>query len=473
LSARLGFALPGLIPVGIDLAGASRLFLCGRPLLLGRLRALLGLLAALLRLSLALLGLLLGCLRLLRLALGFGLVAFGSLQSPVGLGVACPCLQAGGARLPFAPLPQQEEREQREEDHSEDYQHDPDGIHGAIRMPGTARGKHSGRFHLDLPGTRLQVPEGPGRMPRGSEGDMPLPDIDTALDWRGRDVIDRNGEKIGKFEELYLDEETSRPEWAAVATGLFGRKQTLIPLSEARLEGDALQVPFEQDQVKDAPALDPDESLSQDEERQLYSHYGMEYSTSGSETVLPEAGREGGGEASEAGEAGRTEQADARSGRAEEAAGQPEAGTGQPEAGTGQDEQPAAGGETPSGESDRSAAPPSAAPSSPTTAAGEEASATGAPGSAGGEGTTGEGGLRVGTEVTPRERVRLKKYVVTEEVTKKVPVTREEVRVEREPVGEGESGAGEAAEGEEQVVLSEEEPVIREPEQAPEQREEQ
>ena len=66
---------------------------------------------------------------------------------------------------------------------------------------------------------------------------MPLPDIDTALDWRGRDVIDRNGEKIGKFDELYLDEETSKPEWAAVTTGLFGRKQTMIPLSQARLEG--------------------------------------------------------------------------------------------------------------------------------------------------------------------------------------------------------------------------------------------
>jgi sporulation protein YlmC with PRC-barrel domain len=301
---------------------------------------------------------------------------------------------------------------------------------------------------------------------------MPLPDIDTALDWRGRDVIDRNGEKIGKFEELYLDEETSRPEWAAVATGLFGRKQTLIPLSEARLEGDVLQVPFEQDQVKDAPALDPDESLSADEERQLYSHYGMEYSTSGSETVLPEGGREGAGDAGEAGEAGRPEQAAPRSG----GAGQPEAGTGQPgpgtsrpEAGTGQGEQPAAGGETPSGASDQSAVPPSAAPSSPTTAAGQEAAATGTPGSDEGEGATGEGGLRVGTEVTPRERVRLKKYVVTEEVTKKVPVTREEVRVEREPVGEGEAGTDER---DEQVVLSEEEPVIREPEQTPEQREE-
>jgi hypothetical protein len=122
---------------------------------------------------------------------------------------------------------------------------------------------------------------------------MPLPDIDTALDWRGRTVIDREGEKIGTFDELYLDEETSRPEWAAVTTGLFGRKQTLIPLSQARLEGDDLQVPFDKEHVKDAPALDPDEQVSQDEERRLYSHYGIGHSSAGSDTVLPE---QGGGE---------------------------------------------------------------------------------------------------------------------------------------------------------------------------------
>ena len=291
---------------------------------------------------------------------------------------------------------------------------------------------------------------------------MPLPDIDTALDWRGRNVVDRNGEKIGKFDELYLDEETSRPEWAAVTTGLFGRKQSLIPLSEARLEGDDLQVPFDQEQVKEAPALDPDEQLSQEEERQLYSHYGIEHSTSGSETVLPgqeaAVGRPGGGAEAGTEREGSTESA---AGQTERAAGGevPPAERETPAGGTAREAPGGAGGGETAGPSDA-------------TPAGVAGAASRARDSEEGEGTTGEGSLQVGTEVKPRERVRLKKYVVTEEVTKKVPVSREEVRLEREPAGEDETGSGQVAEGEEQVVLSEEEPVVQESDETSDQREE-
>jgi sporulation protein YlmC with PRC-barrel domain len=287
---------------------------------------------------------------------------------------------------------------------------------------------------------------------------MSLPDIDTALDWRGRNVVDRNGEKIGKFDEIYLDEETSRPEWAAVATGLFGRKHTLIPLSEARLEGDDLQVPFDQEQVKDAPAVDPDDELSQEEERQLYSHYGIDHSRSGSETVLPAAGREGDAEQPTGSSAEETTSGRSGAGEAAEAEGQ-----GQTEQSEERPEHPT-GGETLAGAGE----PGRAGATAP---AGEEGAASGARGSEESERTAGETSLRVGTEVKPRERVRLKKYVVTEEVTKKVPVTREEVRLEREPAGEDEEGAGQVGEGEEQVVLSEEEPVIQEPEETSDQRE--
>jgi sporulation protein YlmC with PRC-barrel domain len=104
---------------------------------------------------------------------------------------------------------------------------------------------------------------------------MPLPDIDTALDWRGRTVVDQNGEKIGKFEDIYLDEATSRPEWAAVNTGLFGLRTTLVPLSAAELAGDDVKVPFDREHVKAAPNVDPDDQLSQEEEELLYRHYGL------------------------------------------------------------------------------------------------------------------------------------------------------------------------------------------------------
>src|ERR687885_1817407 len=99
-------------------------------------------------------------------------------------------------------------------------------------------------------------------------------DIETALDWRGRTVVDRDGDKIGTFDELYLDED-DRPTWGAVTTGLFGMRQTFVPLSEAQPEGDALRVPFDKDMVKDAPNVDPDTQLSADEEAALYRHYGL------------------------------------------------------------------------------------------------------------------------------------------------------------------------------------------------------
>ncbi|MEA2380464.1 MAG: hypothetical protein QOH72_435 [Solirubrobacteraceae bacterium] len=99
-------------------------------------------------------------------------------------------------------------------------------------------------------------------------------DIETALDWRGRTVVDRDGDKIGRFDELYLDD-SDRPAWGAVTTGLLGMRQTFVPLSEARADGDVLQVPFGKAMVKDAPSIDPDAQLSPEEEDLLYRHYGL------------------------------------------------------------------------------------------------------------------------------------------------------------------------------------------------------
>src|SRR3954466_11815895 len=103
---------------------------------------------------------------------------------------------------------------------------------------------------------------------------MPPLDIETALDWRGRKVVDRDGDKIGTFDELYLDE-SDRPAWAAVTTGLFGMRQTFVPLSEAREDGDVLQVPFGKEMVKDAPNVDPDTQLDPEEEALLYRPHGL------------------------------------------------------------------------------------------------------------------------------------------------------------------------------------------------------
>ena len=94
---------------------------------------------------------------------------------------------------------------------------------------------------------------------------------------RGRNMIDRDGDKIGTVDEIYLDRQTGNPEWALVSTGLLGRKSQFVPLRGAEPAGDDLRVVYSKDQVKDAPGIEADGELSTEEERRLYEHYGFEY----------------------------------------------------------------------------------------------------------------------------------------------------------------------------------------------------
>jgi uncharacterized protein (TIGR02271 family) len=110
------------------------------------------------------------------------------------------------------------------------------------------------------------------------------------LQRRGEDLYDTNGEKIGKVEEIYLDAQSGEPEWALVNTGMFGTKSSFVPLQGASQNGDTLQVPYDNAQVKDAPKVDPDGELSQSQESELYAHYGLDYSESRSDSGLPEGG---------------------------------------------------------------------------------------------------------------------------------------------------------------------------------------
>jgi uncharacterized protein (TIGR02271 family) len=105
--------------------------------------------------------------------------------------------------------------------------------------------------------------------------------VTEAYEWRGRDVASGGGDSIGTLEEVYLDTHTGRPEWATVKTGLFGTKQSFVPLADSRVEGERIVVPYSKDQVKDAPSVDPDGELSEDEETRLYEHYGIGHEPSG------------------------------------------------------------------------------------------------------------------------------------------------------------------------------------------------
>jgi uncharacterized protein (TIGR02271 family) len=221
---------------------------------------------------------------------------------------------------------------------------------------------------------------------------------------RGQDLYGSDGEKLGKIEEIYLDTESNEPEWACVTTGLFGTKQSFVPLGGMSREGDNATVPYDKATVKDAPKVDPDGRLSEREEEELYRHYGRDYGASGTSGTTRTTGTTG--------ETGWT--------------------------GTDRDydddvRDPDAVGRDVSG---------------PTT---DDAM------------TRSEEELRVGKTEREAGRARLRKYVVEDEVTQRVPVRREEVRVEREPITD--ANVDDALDGpaiseeEHEVVLHEEEPV--------------
>jgi uncharacterized protein (TIGR02271 family) len=259
---------------------------------------------------------------------------------------------------------------------------------------------------------------------------------DRILQYRGQDLCDRDGNKIGSIEEIYLDTQTGEPEWALVHTGLFGSKQTFVPLRDAS-EGDSrLQVPFEKAQVKDAPKMDPDGQLSQREESDLYRHYGMEYSESESDTGLGEGG---------AGTTTGTTTTD-RGLRDDDASGRGMTGTTDETGRTSWGDDDDAAGTR--GESFGGAPTVGQDVSGPET---DNAM------------TRSEEELSVGTREREAGRARLRKYVVTEEVTQTVPVKREEVRVEREPITDANiddaTSGPELSEEEHEVVLHSEEPV--------------
>jgi uncharacterized protein (TIGR02271 family) len=116
---------------------------------------------------------------------------------------------------------------------------------------------------------------------------MPAPSIETVQAWQGRTMVDPAGDKLGTIDAIYLDDETGQPEWATVTSGMFTAKTAFVPLAQAQDTGDSVRVPYDKQQVKDAPAMEADGSLSQDDEAELYRHYGLDYSEHRSDSGLP------------------------------------------------------------------------------------------------------------------------------------------------------------------------------------------
>ncbi len=222
-----------------------------------------------------------------------------------------------------------------------------------------------------------------------------MPEMTEAYDWKGRTMVDSDGEKLGKISEIYEDPQTGKPEWATVSSGMFGNKSNFVPLAGASPAGEDVRAQVTKAQVKDAPGVEADGELSEQEERGLFEHYGVPYTDEGSVTAQGQpAGDQRVERAGEPGVVGRDT-------------------------------------------------------SGPTT---DDAM------------TRSEEELSVGTRQRETGRARLRKYIVTEQVTKTVPVQREEVRIEREPITDANRDAamsgGDLTEEEHEVTLHEDEVVV-------------
>jgi sporulation protein YlmC with PRC-barrel domain len=109
----------------------------------------------------------------------------------------------------------------------------------------------------------------------------------NVAEWHGKMLLDRNGEKIGKLQDVYVDVENDEPQFATVKEGFIGRHLTFVPLAGLQIGPDDLQVTVTKDQVQSAPDIElHGDELSQAEESTLYHHFEMNYTP-----IATESGR--------------------------------------------------------------------------------------------------------------------------------------------------------------------------------------
>ena len=100
----------------------------------------------------------------------------------------------------------------------------------------------------------------------------------NVADWQGKVLLDVNGQKIGKLEDVYVDVETDTPQFATVKEGFVGRHLTFVPLGGITVGPDELRVAVTRDRVEEAPNIElKGEELSQADESALYHHYELNY----------------------------------------------------------------------------------------------------------------------------------------------------------------------------------------------------
>jgi uncharacterized protein (TIGR02271 family) len=100
----------------------------------------------------------------------------------------------------------------------------------------------------------------------------------TAIEdqYAGYTVVDEGGSKIGKVDDLFLDE-SDQPEYFGVKMGLLGASSTLIPADIATINNEQgfIEVSQPKSTVQDGPAFDDDREITPEYENEVRSYYGL------------------------------------------------------------------------------------------------------------------------------------------------------------------------------------------------------
>ncbi|MGH3321087.1 MAG: PRC-barrel domain-containing protein [Streptosporangiaceae bacterium] len=108
--------------------------------------------------------------------------------------------------------------------------------------------------------------------------------VENLSDWRGHNVVDQDGNRIGRLEDIYVDTTTDKPSFAAVRVGMVGRHRiTFVPLDGCSVAPSYLRVRHSRKTVKDAPTIEQESELPVELEAEIFRHYELPYSQVGAQ----------------------------------------------------------------------------------------------------------------------------------------------------------------------------------------------
>jgi hypothetical protein len=105
----------------------------------------------------------------------------------------------------------------------------------------------------------------------------PVIPVENIADWKGQDVVDLDGEKLGTLEHVMYDGEVDEPAFAAVKSGTLGKRLTYVPLTRSTVSRRYLKVAGSKAGFKDAPSFPTDSELTVEDEQRVYAYFKLEY----------------------------------------------------------------------------------------------------------------------------------------------------------------------------------------------------